>query len=68
MNPHPRAADLGRTLASTFHEMKKAELPFKTYQIGGYLQVKIPGFFCPKCKKFTPGQNLDVCGFEGEHR
>jgi hypothetical protein len=68
MKPHPHAETIGRTLSATFHEMKKANMPFNTYQIGGYLQVKIPGYFCPKCKRFTPGEDIDVCVFEGEHR
>jgi len=68
MKPHPHAETIGRTLSATFHEMKKANMPFITRSTEGELHATIPGYFCPKCKKFTPGEDIDVCAFEREHR
>ena len=68
MKPHPHAETIGRTISATFYEMKKAKLPFTTYKSEGQLHATIPGYFCPECKKFTPGEDIDVCAFEGEHR
>ena len=68
MKPIFAAADIGRTLSTTFHVMRKYKLPFETYEQEGYLHAKIPGFFCPKCGKFTPGENIDECIYEKEHR
>ena len=68
MKPHPHAEYIGRTISATFHEMKKAKLPFTTYSSDGQLHAIISGYFCPICNKFTPGEDVDVCAFEGEHR
>ena len=68
MKPIFAAADIGRLLSGTFNTMKHYKLPFETYEQDGCLHAKIPGFFCPKCNRFTPGENIDECVYEKEHR
>ena len=66
MTPEYSAANIGRTLSSTFYIMKRNDIPFKTRKIEETLYVEIPGHFCPDCKKFSPGVNY--CAFSEEHK
>ena len=68
MTPSYIATEIGRTISTTFHVMQKNGIPFDTCHQDGYLTARIPGFLCPTCKKFTPGEDLTECGFEKEHR